>query len=199
MSVKTNRLEGTAKSKGRTSTEIDMDGLDGGVVGKRIFSQLAPDTTLLESAEGDLRVEQVVAVDWQDIALYRQLVARKPSRRSTGAPQTVPALSPCATLRARLMSREKTAAASPYLARGRRRSACAMRKPIGTVDIQGVVRLGEDVSLVLELGDNDDGAEDLFLDDAHVRLDIGEDGRLDEVSGRRARRRSMKVRRERSP
>lgn len=34
----------------------------------------------------------------------------------------------------------------------------------------------------LTLGNDDDGSEDLLLDNPHVRLDVSEDGRLDEVS-----------------
>ena len=51
------------------------------------------------------------------------------------------------------------------------------------VSIGGGVKLENaerTVSLVLELGDDDDGAEDLLLDDAHVGLDVGENGGLDE-------------------
>lgn len=40
-----------------------MHGLDVAVVGQRVLSELASDAGLLEAAEGDLRVERVVAVD----------------------------------------------------------------------------------------------------------------------------------------
>ena len=52
----------------------------------------------------------------------------------------------------------------------------------GSETVDGVVRLVDDVVLVLELDDDTDGAEDLLLDNLHVRLDVGEDGRLDEVA-----------------
>jgi hypothetical protein len=35
---------------------------------------------------------------------------------------------------------------------------------------------------VMELDDNADGAEDLFLDDLHIRLRVREDRRLNEVA-----------------
>lgn len=40
--------------------------------------------------------------------------------------------------------------------------------------VDGVVGNSDDVVLVLELGDDDDWAEDLFLDDLGVRADVGE-------------------------
>lgn len=49
--------------------------------------------------------------------------------------------------------------------------------------VDGVVGGLDDLLLSLELGDDDDGAEDLLLDDLHVGLDVGEDGGLDEVAG----------------
>ena len=45
----------------------------------------------------------------------------------------------------------------------------------------GVCRL-ENLLFRFELGDGADGAEDLFLHDLHVFRDVGEDGRLDEIS-----------------
>lgn len=62
----------------------------------------------------------------------------------------------------------------------------------GSVEVLGVDSSGETVAgvvsgldnllLSLELGDRADGAEDLLLHDLHVLSDIGENGRLDEVS-----------------
>lgn len=46
----------------------------------------------------------------------------------------------------------------------------------------GIVSNLDDLSLVLELGDCADGAEDLFTLDLHVLVDVGEDGGLNEVA-----------------
>lgn len=48
--------------------------------------------------------------------------------------------------------------------------------------VDRVVRLVDNVVLVFEFSDGDDGPEDLFLDDLHLGLDVGEDGGLDEVA-----------------
>lgn len=52
----------------------------------------------------------------------------------------------------------------------------------GGQTIVGVVAEGNDLIGILELGQGDDGAEDLLLHDLHVLADIGEDGGLDEVA-----------------
>lgn len=52
----------------------------------------------------------------------------------------------------------------------------------GGETVAGVVAEGDDLSLVLELGDGADGAENLLLHDLHVGADVGEDGGLDEVA-----------------
>jgi hypothetical protein len=46
----------------------------------------------------------------------------------------------------------------------------------------GIIANLDDVGLGLELGDCAHGAKDLFLLDLHVLRDVGEDGRLDEVT-----------------
>jgi hypothetical protein len=43
--------------------QVDVDGLDLGVVLQGVFTELSTDTRVLESSEGDLGVELVVAVD----------------------------------------------------------------------------------------------------------------------------------------
>ncbi len=52
----------------------------------------------------------------------------------------------------------------------------------GSQTVLGVIGLGDDVFLILELDENDDWAEDLLLNDLHAWLDVGEDGWLDEVT-----------------
>jgi hypothetical protein len=52
----------------------------------------------------------------------------------------------------------------------------------GSKSICGVVAETDGVFLVLELGDRAYGAEDFFLHDGHVVLDVGEDGGFDEVA-----------------
>lgn len=61
------------------------------------------------------------------------------------------------------------------------------RVEVGGVDSRGKTVSGEvgrleNLLLRLELGNGADGAKDLLLHDLHVLRDIGEDGRLDEVS-----------------
>lgn len=45
--------------------------------------------------------------------------------------------------------------------------------------VDGVVGNLDDFSIILELGDDDDGSEDFFLDDLGVWVDVGEDSWLD--------------------
>ena len=52
----------------------------------------------------------------------------------------------------------------------------------GGETVHRVVRLVDDVLLVLELDHDADRAEDLLADDAHVWLAVGEDRRLDPVA-----------------
>lgn len=52
----------------------------------------------------------------------------------------------------------------------------------GCEPVAGVVGELNDLVLVLERCDGDDGSEDLLSHDLHVWLDVREDGRLDEVS-----------------
>lgn len=52
----------------------------------------------------------------------------------------------------------------------------------GGKTVRGAVTNLDGLLLILELLDGDDGAEDLLLGDLHVAVDIGEDGRLDEVT-----------------
>lgn len=52
----------------------------------------------------------------------------------------------------------------------------------GGQTVRGVVAQGNDLLLVLELGDGADGAENLLLHDLHVGTNVREDGRLDEVA-----------------
>lgn len=52
----------------------------------------------------------------------------------------------------------------------------------GGETVSGVVGKVNDLSLVLELGNSADGAENLLLHDLHVGADVGEDGGLDEVT-----------------
>ena len=58
---------------------------------------------------------------------------------------------------------------------------------VGGVDgggetVGGTVADSDGISLVFELGDGADGAEDFFLHDLHVFADVGENGGLDEVA-----------------
>lgn len=48
--------------------------------------------------------------------------------------------------------------------------------------VDGVVGLSDHVVFIRELDDDDDGAEDLFLHNSHVRGGVGEYGGLDEVA-----------------
>lgn len=49
----------------------------------------------------------------------------------------------------------------------------------GGETVYGVVGDLDDISIVLELGDDDDRSEDLLLDDLGIWVDVCEDGRLD--------------------
>lgn len=62
------------------------------------------------------------------------------------------------------------------------RSRDVTREDSSGETVHRVVGDGENIGFVLELGNDDDGSENLFLDDPHVGLDVGEDGRLDKVS-----------------
>ena len=69
-----------------------------------------------------------------------------------------------------------------------------VRDPEGLVDVLAedsgrkpvvrVVRLADDVVLVVELHDDADGPEDLLFYDLHVRMRVGKDRWLDEIAGR---------------
>lgn len=48
--------------------------------------------------------------------------------------------------------------------------------------VVGAVTNANSIGLILELGDSDNGAEDLLLGDLHVGSDVGENGGLDEVA-----------------
>ena len=50
--------------------------------------------------------------------------------------------------------------------------------------VHSVVRLVDDILLVLELDDDTDGSEDLLLDNLHLRLGIGENCGLNGPDGR---------------
>ena len=86
-----------------------------------------------------------------------------------------------------VMSREKTAAASPYLqARNENQQSANESNRKGdegrSANVHGVVGLGENVVLVLELGYDNDGTEDLLLDNLHLGLDVGENRGFNEVT-----------------
>jgi len=48
--------------------------------------------------------------------------------------------------------------------------------------VHGIIRNGNDIIIVLELAHDHDRSKDFIFHDGHVGLDVGEDGRLDEVS-----------------
>ena len=48
--------------------------------------------------------------------------------------------------------------------------------------VVGTVTNADGIGLILELGDGDNGAEDLLLGDLHFGSDVGENGGLDEVA-----------------
>ena len=50
--------------------------------------------------------------------------------------------------------------------------------------VEGIVRLVNNILLVLELDHDTDGAEDLLLDDLHIRLGVRKDRRLNGPDGR---------------
>ena len=50
--------------------------------------------------------------------------------------------------------------------------------------VHSVVRLVDNILLVLELNDDTDGSEDLLLDNLHLRLGIGENRGLNGPDGR---------------
>lgn len=52
----------------------------------------------------------------------------------------------------------------------------------GSETVGGAVADPDGISLVFELGNGADGAEDFFLHDLHVFADVGENGGLDEVA-----------------
>ena len=53
----------------------------------------------------------------------------------------------------------------------------------GGKTIKGIVRPADDIFLVLKLDKNTNGAEDLFLDNLHVRLSVGENCGLSGLGG----------------
>ena len=73
-----------------------------------------------------------------------------------------------------------------------RTSTELLRSPHSTVDVlreycsrktvHAVVRLADDIVVVLELDHNSDWAEDLLLDDLHLSCRLREDRGLDEVA-----------------
>ena len=57
-----------------------------------------------------------------------------------------------------------------------------LREHSGSQPINRVVRLLDHIVFLFELDDDIDGIEDLFLDDLHGWVNVGEDGGLDEVA-----------------
>ena len=66
--------------------------------------------------------------------------------------------------------------------RGAQRTVDVLGEDRRRQTVDGVVRLVDDVVVVVELDHDADGAEDLLLDDAHVLLRVREDRGLDEVA-----------------
>lgn len=66
--------------------------------------------------------------------------------------------------------------------RAAQRTVDVLGEDRGRKTVHGVVRLVDDVLVVVELDHDADGAEDLLLDDAHVLLRVREDRGLDEVA-----------------
>jgi len=61
-------------------------------------------------------------------------------------------------------------------------AAQVLREHSSSQPINRVARLLDHIVFVCELDDDTDGIEDLFLDDTHGWVDVGEDGGLDEVA-----------------
>ena len=60
---------------------------------------------------------------------------------------------------------------------------CSLDRPVDVLredgsskTVDGVVGLTEDILIILELDDNTDGTEDLFLDNLHVGTNVDKDG-----------------------
>lgn len=86
---------------------------------------------------------------------------------------------------AREISREKTEEGrNGQLESSERRRKRGERLTSRSETILGLVGESNDLGLVLELGDDDDGSEDLLLEDGVLRVDVREDG----LEGREARK-----------
>lgn len=133
-----------------------MNSLDRRVVGKGVRAELASDTGLLEST-WKLRARSAAAE-----------VVTSEAERTEG------------DLGVELVVAVDPDGSGLELVGGADGTGDVAREDGGGETVHRVVGLGDDVGLVLELGHDDDGAEDLLLDDAHVGLDVGEDGGLDE-------------------
>ena len=118
------------------SSNVDMNSLDLRVRVQAGLTQLAADTTLLDTAKRDAEVAIIAAVHPDHTGLD---IAR----------DTVRAL--------QVLSEERRAETE--------------RRVVGTVD---------SLSFLDEARDDDERAKDLLAVDAHVVLDVGEDGRLNE-------------------
>ena len=66
---------------------------------------------------------------------------------------------------------------------------CGLDRPVDVLredgsskTVDGGVGLTEDILIILELDDDTDGTEDLFLDNLHVGTNVAENGGGDEVS-----------------
>ena len=118
--------------------------LDRSVVGEGVLSELASDTGLLVASEGNLGVELVVAV-----AARTKLISLRLNEEE---------------------GRGNVHPDGPGLESvgGLEGAADVAGEHGGGETVHGVVGLVEDVGLILEATDDDDGAEDLLLDDAHL-------------------------------
>lgn len=95
--------------------KIDMYGLYRRVVCQRVLSQLSSNTRLLVTSERHLRVKDIVTIDPNLFISARAISCWTRNKSSSFGRLTVPALSLLAVLMARETSREKTAAANPYI------------------------------------------------------------------------------------
>lgn len=151
--------------------------LDRSVVGEGVLSELASDTGLLVASEGNLGVELVVAV----AARTKLISLRLNEEEGRGTyTQTVPALRALAVLRARLMSRENTAAARPYMVSlALWRMSASSLKRLTTTTGPKISSLTMRISGVTSVCDQE--TESVTMIEKGKR-GTHEDGRLDEVS-----------------
>lgn len=144
--------------------DVDVHGLDGGVAARRtrgMSDESSGRAIIKKTGRKNILLNRILPQLPPDPTLL------EPSKRNIRM-NLVRTINP---RRPRLQLMRESQSPTNILRKHRRRQS-----------IQRIVRLSQHIGFVLELDNDTDGPEDLFLDDAHVWLRVGEDGGFDPVA-----------------